>query len=336
MRRASPSEPARALVRYALAWLWFLPPLALHPLLGLAVPQTLAVFAVWIALWAAAVWLDPARQFLHDRIAGTRIVAVQPQAEPTRGAAQVVSRRARTFRACEVGSTRAAPFTRPVIRTSRDCHGSVTAAWRNALTATRRASQWHPNRPRPSDCASPKPSTDAARVPPERPARARRRPTPEHLDGHETAHDPDPERHAAPLPHHLALRHPPRLGRLPGAVSARFPAASTSRNTCTWSATSSTAGSFAKAGSGRRRTTTSCRRSCARRAKARRSSTSPAITMKPRASSATSRSATSTCAARRSTRRSPASACGSCTAISSTASSSTRSGSPISATRSTR
>ncbi|MDR5804528.1 RDD family protein [Caballeronia sp. LZ001] len=69
-----PVTPGRALARYALAWLWFLPPLALHPLLGLAVPQTLAVFAAWIALWAAAVRLDPARQFLHDRLAGTRII----------------------------------------------------------------------------------------------------------------------------------------------------------------------------------------------------------------------------------------------------------------------
>ncbi len=78
MHTARPLTAARAIVRYVLAWLWFLPPLALHPLLGLAVPQTLVVFAaIWFVLWAAAVWLDPARQFLHDRLAGTRIVAVQ-------------------------------------------------------------------------------------------------------------------------------------------------------------------------------------------------------------------------------------------------------------------
>ncbi|CCD39915.1 Probable transmembrane protein [Candidatus Paraburkholderia kirkii UZHbot1] len=62
-----PVKPARAFARYLLAWLWFLPLLALHPLLSLTVPQTLGVFAAWVALWAAAVWLDPARQFLHDR-----------------------------------------------------------------------------------------------------------------------------------------------------------------------------------------------------------------------------------------------------------------------------
>jgi uncharacterized RDD family membrane protein YckC len=71
-----PVRTGRAIARYVLAWLWFLPPLALHPLLGLAVAQTLVAFAVWVVLWAAAVRLDPARQFLHDRIAGTRIVAI--------------------------------------------------------------------------------------------------------------------------------------------------------------------------------------------------------------------------------------------------------------------
>jgi uncharacterized RDD family membrane protein YckC len=73
-----PVKTGRAILRHVLAWLWFLPPLALHPLFGLAIPQTLIVFAVWIVLWAAAVRLDPARQFLHDRFAGTRIVVATP------------------------------------------------------------------------------------------------------------------------------------------------------------------------------------------------------------------------------------------------------------------
>lgn len=78
--RGAPLSTARAILRYLLAWLWFLPPLALHPLLGLTVPMTLGLCAGWIALWAAAVWLDPSRQFLHDRLAGTRVVAVSPAA----------------------------------------------------------------------------------------------------------------------------------------------------------------------------------------------------------------------------------------------------------------
>jgi uncharacterized RDD family membrane protein YckC len=72
----TPVSAVRAIVRYALAWLWFLPPLALHPLLGLAVPQTLVIAAVWFVLWAATGRFGASRQFLHDRLAGTRIVEV--------------------------------------------------------------------------------------------------------------------------------------------------------------------------------------------------------------------------------------------------------------------
>ncbi len=64
----------RAIARYLLAWLWFLPPLALHPLLGLPLPFTLAIAAGWFVLWAATGRLGASRQFLHDRLAGTQIV----------------------------------------------------------------------------------------------------------------------------------------------------------------------------------------------------------------------------------------------------------------------
>ncbi|MEK6425159.1 MAG: RDD family protein [Burkholderia gladioli] len=72
----APLTAPHAVLRYLLGWLWFLPPLALHSLAGLAVPVTLAVTAAWIVLWTLAARLDPARQFPHDRLAGTRIVAV--------------------------------------------------------------------------------------------------------------------------------------------------------------------------------------------------------------------------------------------------------------------
>jgi len=64
----------RAVLRYVLAWLWFLPPLALHPLLGLKVPQTLIVAAVWFVAYAAIGRIGASRQFLHDRLAGTTII----------------------------------------------------------------------------------------------------------------------------------------------------------------------------------------------------------------------------------------------------------------------
>ncbi len=69
-----PLSAPRALLRYALAWLWFLPPLALHPLFGLDLSHTLAVSAGWFASWAATACIGPDKQFLHDRLARTRIV----------------------------------------------------------------------------------------------------------------------------------------------------------------------------------------------------------------------------------------------------------------------
>ncbi|KUY96587.1 hypothetical protein WS50_11555 [Burkholderia territorii] len=71
-----PLGAGHALVRYVLAWLWFLPPLALHPLLGLSVPVTLALAAAWIVAWAGAARLHTGRQFPHDRLARTRVVAI--------------------------------------------------------------------------------------------------------------------------------------------------------------------------------------------------------------------------------------------------------------------
>jgi uncharacterized RDD family membrane protein YckC len=73
-----PPKAARALARYLAAWCWFLPPLALHRLVHLSVPATLAATAAWCVLWAAAARLDSARQFPHDRLAGTRIVTAEP------------------------------------------------------------------------------------------------------------------------------------------------------------------------------------------------------------------------------------------------------------------
>lgn len=74
-----PPTTGRATLRYLAAWLWFLPPLALHPLMHLTVPHTLALAALWFVLWAASARLSRDRQFPHDRLAGTRIVSVLRQ-----------------------------------------------------------------------------------------------------------------------------------------------------------------------------------------------------------------------------------------------------------------
>ena len=70
----TPPSLARATIRYLAAWLWFLPPLALHPLIGLPLPYTLMAAAIWFVLWPASAWFGAARQFPHDRIAGTRVL----------------------------------------------------------------------------------------------------------------------------------------------------------------------------------------------------------------------------------------------------------------------
>lgn len=70
----------RAIARYLLAWLWILPGLALAWALGVkGWLLTLIPFGN-VLLWALLAYLDPQRQFLHDRIAGTRVVSVSPPA----------------------------------------------------------------------------------------------------------------------------------------------------------------------------------------------------------------------------------------------------------------
>lgn len=66
-----------ALLRYLLAWGWFLPALVACGVLGLKGKGDIAAAVViGIAAWALTALLDRDRRFLHDRMAGTRIVAL--------------------------------------------------------------------------------------------------------------------------------------------------------------------------------------------------------------------------------------------------------------------
>lgn len=75
-----PLTQGRALARYLLAWLWFLPALLTLHLSGLkGGGATAGVLLAGVLAYAAASWLHPQRQFLHDALCGTRIVdAPQP------------------------------------------------------------------------------------------------------------------------------------------------------------------------------------------------------------------------------------------------------------------
>jgi uncharacterized RDD family membrane protein YckC len=73
-RAGRPPGLAHALLRYALSWLWFAPPLALAWFWHLPAGLAAALAALWIILWALASRLHPQRQFWHDAWAGTRLV----------------------------------------------------------------------------------------------------------------------------------------------------------------------------------------------------------------------------------------------------------------------
>jgi len=69
-----------ALIRYLLAWGWVLPALAASYARHLTRGQTAMMVGVGIAGWAMTAFFDKDRQFLHDRLAGTRLISL-PKAE---------------------------------------------------------------------------------------------------------------------------------------------------------------------------------------------------------------------------------------------------------------
>ena len=77
-REGKPLTQMRAFVRYLLSWLWFLPPLWLASAVGLNGAQTLVIVGGWVAIWALLSRFHPQRQFVHDVLAGTRLVLALP------------------------------------------------------------------------------------------------------------------------------------------------------------------------------------------------------------------------------------------------------------------
>lgn len=77
----TPLTQGRALARYLLAWLWFLPALLTLYLTGLSGGgEASAVILAGVLAYAALSRLHPDRQFLHDAACGTRLVQVSPPA----------------------------------------------------------------------------------------------------------------------------------------------------------------------------------------------------------------------------------------------------------------
>ncbi|WP_418515154.1 RDD family protein [Delftia sp. PS-11] len=74
-----PVSQTRALARYALSWIWLLPPLAAYAV-GVPALTTLLLMAMWVLLWALLSHLHPRRQFWHDAWAGTQLIHQPPPA----------------------------------------------------------------------------------------------------------------------------------------------------------------------------------------------------------------------------------------------------------------
>jgi uncharacterized RDD family membrane protein YckC len=69
----------RALVRYCLSWLWFLPPLVAISPFALNAGETTVILLGWVTVWAVLSRFHPSGQFWHDVMAGTRLISSLPQ-----------------------------------------------------------------------------------------------------------------------------------------------------------------------------------------------------------------------------------------------------------------
>lgn len=81
-RQGASLTQARALLRYVLSWLWFLPPLAAGGWFGLPGGEVAVIVVGWVLIWATLSRFHAQRQFLHDAIAGTRLVHFKPATPP--------------------------------------------------------------------------------------------------------------------------------------------------------------------------------------------------------------------------------------------------------------
>jgi uncharacterized RDD family membrane protein YckC len=78
-RWGQPVKRPRALLRYLLSWIWFLPALGLAALMGTPGGAGLWVCLLGgVILLAAAAHWSPDKQFVHDLICGTRLIDCRP------------------------------------------------------------------------------------------------------------------------------------------------------------------------------------------------------------------------------------------------------------------
>jgi uncharacterized RDD family membrane protein YckC len=73
----------RALARYVLSWLWFVPPLAAMAFFKPSGGQITLVLTVWVVVYALLSRLHSSKQFVHDVLAGTCLVNHAPMSKST-------------------------------------------------------------------------------------------------------------------------------------------------------------------------------------------------------------------------------------------------------------
>jgi len=84
----APVPQPRALARYLLAWVWFVPALVTVRWHGLASAATVfGTLLAGVAVYAALALLRPDRQFWHDAVCGTRLVHWRTPPRPAPSAA---------------------------------------------------------------------------------------------------------------------------------------------------------------------------------------------------------------------------------------------------------
>lgn len=79
-----PLSQKRALLRYILSWIWFIPPLAILAPLALTGGEIVVLWLGWVAVWAVLSRFHAQRQFWHDVAAGTRLISTPPIEAPQR------------------------------------------------------------------------------------------------------------------------------------------------------------------------------------------------------------------------------------------------------------
>jgi uncharacterized RDD family membrane protein YckC len=73
-----PVSQQRALFRYVLCWVWFIPGLGAAAYFQLSGVETAVIMIGWVAVWAVLSRFNPHQQFWHDAWAGTRLIHSTP------------------------------------------------------------------------------------------------------------------------------------------------------------------------------------------------------------------------------------------------------------------